>query len=382
MGKHLDKTEITFRTFEDSTQQTEIANKSSSSSIYQLGLAGEIGELLTEFKKDKRGDVGDISHKFAICEELGDCLWYLAQLCKLSGSSLHQVAGYDRFVSLDVLQQTMTSKDLQCMTRDLVINNGKLAEVEGTDGDFDQVLKDLLVCLASIAREFSLSMSEVASQNMQKTKMRFGKDYSNLVYLDEGFPDFEQLPRKLNVEIRQEKVGQTAKAMLFINGFMYGNPLDDNISGEEDYFRYHDIFHMSFVAHLWWSPSFRALLNKKRRSNPKVDKNEDGGRARLLEEGLTHLVFRYGKDNSFFEGNKSARVASSVLNSIEAMVRGYEVDNRPLSLWNDAIVNAFQVFVKVKSNGGGFLTIDMKKRKLDYKKRKPGKPEKKKQTSF
>jgi hypothetical protein len=110
------------------------------------------------------------------------------------------------------------------------------------------------------------------------------------------------------------------------------------------------------------------LLNKKRRSDPKVDKNEDGGRARLLEEGLVHLIFRYDRDNDFFEGKTDARVTSSVLNAIEAMVKGYEVQDRPLSLWNNAIINAFKVFLEVKKNGGGVITIDKKSRKLMYKK--------------
>lgn len=362
------RTEITFGTYEEAIQKTEVPDKASSFMVYQFGLAGEIGELLTEFKKDKRGDVGDVEHQSAVCNELGDCLWYLAQICKLKESSLHQIAGHDSFACLDVLQKDVTSGTLSDLASELVIYNGKLAKQLKDEGDVNTVLGDLLMCLGSTASEFSLSLSQVAERNMVKTKMRFGKDYSHLCFLDERFPDFEKLPRKLKVEIRQERVGQATKAMLFINGFMYCNPLDDNISGEEGYFRYHDIFHMAFAAHLWWSPSFRALLNKKRRCDPKVDKNEDGGRARLLEEDLVHLIFRYGRDNDFFEGKTDARFTSSVLNAIEAMVKGYEVQDRPLSLWNNAIINAFKVFLEVKKNGGGVITIDMKSRKLMYKK--------------
>jgi NTP pyrophosphatase (non-canonical NTP hydrolase) len=82
----LEKREVTFGTFEEAIQKTEVPDKISSFTVYQLGLAGEIGELLTEFKKDKRGDVGDVGHKSAVCNELGDCLWYLAQLCNHCGS--------------------------------------------------------------------------------------------------------------------------------------------------------------------------------------------------------------------------------------------------------------------------------------------------------
>jgi len=88
----------------------------------------------------------------------------------------------------------------------------------------------------------------------------------------------------------------------------------------------------------------------------------------LLEEGLVHLIFRYGRDNDFFDGKPKARVTSSILNTIESMVKGYEAEDRPLSLWNNAIINAFKVFLKVKKNSGGVITIDMKNRKLRYNK--------------
>ena len=62
----MEKREVTFGTFEEAIQKTEVPDKISSFTVYQLGLAGEIGELLTEFKKDKRGDVGDVG--FFFCE--------------------------------------------------------------------------------------------------------------------------------------------------------------------------------------------------------------------------------------------------------------------------------------------------------------------------
>ena len=145
------------------------------------------------------------------------------------------------------------------------------------------------------------------------------------MFFDDSFPEFEQLPRQLTVDIREEKVGKEVKAMLFINDYILGNPLDDNISGTPDHYRYHDVFHLAFVANLWWSPNLRALLSRKRKSNFSVDKNEDGGRARVMEEGIVHLVFRYGEENDFFRGIEEPRVDTSLLNSIEAMVKGFEV---------------------------------------------------------
>ena len=42
--------------------------------------------------------------------------------------------------------------------------------------------------------------------------------------------------------------------------------------------RFHDIFHLSYAAILGWSPTVRALLRCKRKSDPRVDEVEDGGK--------------------------------------------------------------------------------------------------------
>lgn len=43
-----------------------------------LGLAGEVGSLLSELKKKQRDPASYRSHSDAVTEELGDVLWYLA----------------------------------------------------------------------------------------------------------------------------------------------------------------------------------------------------------------------------------------------------------------------------------------------------------------
>ena len=362
--------DVTFQDYEAAFKETDITEDGFGESFAVLGLSGEIGELLTEIKKNTRGDVGDKSHEDSLCEELGDCLWYLTLICKQCRTSLSDVAECDDFESLDALGLPDSKEKIEELASKLVVENGKFVGALNNKGDIKPYLHSLLTIFVCIARLSSISMCKVASQNIEKTEKRFSKNYEGIKFFDDDFPIIEQFPRKLVVEIRQEQVGETTKAMLFIDGVMYGDPLDDNISGEEDFFRYHDVFHMSYAAHLWWSPAFRALLNKKRRSDPDTNNNQDGARARLMEEGLTHFIFRYGKDNNFFKGKKDVRVSSSVLNIIEAMVKGYEVQDRPLSLWNDAIINAFDVFSKVKDEGGGKITIDMENRKLMFESNK------------
>ena len=59
-----------------------------------LGLANEAGEVAGKIKKifrDKDGVIGD-AERDALKGELGDVLWYLAQICTELGLSLDEVA--------------------------------------------------------------------------------------------------------------------------------------------------------------------------------------------------------------------------------------------------------------------------------------------------
>jgi NTP pyrophosphatase (non-canonical NTP hydrolase) len=59
-----------------------------------LGLAGEAGEVAEHVKKairDDGGDVGD-ERKAAMAKELGDVLWYVAQIATELGLDLDQIA--------------------------------------------------------------------------------------------------------------------------------------------------------------------------------------------------------------------------------------------------------------------------------------------------
>ena len=60
-----------------------------------LGLAGEAGEVAEHAKKAIRDDEGKISdeRKAAMAKELGDVLWYVAQLATELGLDLDEIAG-------------------------------------------------------------------------------------------------------------------------------------------------------------------------------------------------------------------------------------------------------------------------------------------------
>jgi len=59
-----------------------------------LGLTNEAGEVAGKVKKifrDKGGNIG-AADRDALCDELGDVLWYLTQICTDLGLTLDEVA--------------------------------------------------------------------------------------------------------------------------------------------------------------------------------------------------------------------------------------------------------------------------------------------------
>ncbi|MFJ8963308.1 hypothetical protein ACIRG5_28375 [Lentzea sp. NPDC102401] len=85
------------------------------------------------------------------------------------------------------------------------------------------------------------------------------------------------------------------------------------------------MFHLSYATLLGWSPVTRMLLDRKRRSDPAFDENEDGGRAIAVEEGISALVFGHVRRRRFFEAGGT--VDPGLLTSIEEMITGLEVAN-------------------------------------------------------
>lgn len=60
--------------------------------IPMLGLAGEAGTLLSEYKKRLRDGEGHVAYESLVSEELGDILWYVSNLASKFGLSLSEVA--------------------------------------------------------------------------------------------------------------------------------------------------------------------------------------------------------------------------------------------------------------------------------------------------
>src|SRR5205085_2906837 len=110
---------------------------------------------------------------------------------------------------------------------------------------------------------------------------------------------YEQLPRKLTVEIFEREVGGQTYVFQSCNGINLGDRLTDNAMTPDDY-RFHDVFHYAYAAVLGWSPVLRSLMRLKRKSDPLIDEAQDGARAVLIEEGIATWIFGQAKRTGFF----------------------------------------------------------------------------------
>jgi len=86
---------MTFEEYQAEARKTAIYPNKDNNYIYPtLGLVGEAGEVAEKIKKVIRDNEGVVSEekKEEIIKELGDVLWYIANLSKELGISLEEVA--------------------------------------------------------------------------------------------------------------------------------------------------------------------------------------------------------------------------------------------------------------------------------------------------
>jgi NTP pyrophosphatase (non-canonical NTP hydrolase) len=291
---------LTLADFQASATQTDHTgtDPQDGTLVSVLGIVGEAGDLATLFKKKLRDGDGYTVYPEQCAEELGDILWYVANLCTKLG----------------------------------------------------------------------LSLDDVAKSNIAKTKSRWLKFTSTSgrrPFFDEEFPADEQIPRNFVIQFTEAKVGTRNKVTLTRDGMACGDSLTDNAYLEDGY-RYHDVFHLAYAAVLGWSPITRMLLNCKRRSNKKIDEIEDGGRAAVIEEAISALVFQYAEQHNKLDN--IGRIDSSLLSLIKGLTNGFEVAAASAGEWEDAILLGYKIFRMLEREKGGFVTVDLLNQKMSFQK--------------
>lgn len=290
------------REYQQQARQTEKRVHAAGSDIAVpiLGLAGEVGELINEYKKYLRD--GDAHERFPerVAEELGDILWYVAQT----------------------------------------------------------------------ATKFDLDLTQVAHQNLHKTRARWGvRQEAALLFepqaraFDAAFPEHERFPRQLVADFRPQMVDGARQMIVVVDGVQMGDPLTDNAHLPDGY-RFHDVFHLSCAAVLGWSPVVRKLMGRKRRSNSRIDEVEDGGRAIATEEGISALVFAYARDHKWLDGVKS--IDYDILKAIRTMTASFEVAVCTTGEWERAILMGYETWKQVEASQGGRVSLDLDKAAIRF----------------
>lgn len=261
-----------------------------------LGLAGEVGSLLAEYKKRLRDGESHTDFKARVAEDIGDLLWYSS----------------------------------------------------------------------NVASKFDLNLEDIAEQNLKKTFERWGTQLPARQrpyrLFDDHYPDHEQLPRRFLVKFAETTEPQgRVRVRTAIDGEQVGDEITDNAYVDDGY-RFHDVLHLSNVAILGWSPTMRALLKRKRKSNPTADEVEDGGRAIVIDEALCSIVFEYARRHNFLDG--ITRIDDSLLRSIKVMTDSLEVRERTPHDWEQAVLSGFEAWRHIRKNHGGLLEADMTGREL------------------
>lgn len=361
-----------------------------------FGLFGEVGSLLAALKKVSRDKLLESETHFA-GEEIGDALWYLVSLAHHGSVEPDELAAacvlglrkrlkeaevkpdrgvtFEEIDSLVELHRAELDGQRETLLRELAAAAGALTASQQPDfkswapEKVADTLGELLAQLALVSRCFQFGLAAAARENLKKIKDRWPGDSPKFCRLfdDAGCEEHERLPRQFEIEFITRKVGGRTVVVQQLNGVNIGDPLTDN-SHLPDGYSYHDVFHLSYVAHLGWSPVIRALLKLKRKSRSHIDETEDGARAIIIEEGIATWIFNHAHARGdFFEGVQVGKLEFGLLKQVRAMVQGYEVHECPWWQWELAILRGFDVFRELREHKRGIVSVDMVKRSLTFK---------------
>lgn len=362
-----------------------------------FGYFGEVGTLLSALKKVGRDQLETTEADQARIE-IGDALWYLTNLAKLSGISATQLSkaglanlraifgekplltrGHVTFSQLHavpIMHEARLATKKVALLRETGQQAGWLVSISLDEmeimpaADRLVLLSQCLAQLAMLCASFKLTLMEVAVRNIEKTYDRWPQKEQYHLLPKRG-KAYEQFEEAWDVVFTERKVGSRSVVVQQIHSLNIGDPLTDN-SYEPDGYRYHDVFHFAYAAHLGWSPVLRALLKLKRKSNVQVDETDDGARAIIIEEGIATWIFNDAKGRKLYRHIEKGRLDLALLQQVRAMVQGFEVRDMPLWQWENAILDGFTVFRQLIKNKGGAVHVDLKHHKLTYSlERKP-----------
>ncbi|WP_437296056.1 pyrophosphatase [Sorangium sp. So ce426] len=336
------------------------AGKPDHAALLAAGLIGEAGSVVAELKKERREREAYPVYRNRMLEEVGDFLWYFVRLAAVVAPGLIDELEGDAGAATPTMggPRLWAFLDFGSSVGDVLasISSSGIADIRPR-------LRRAWALLNEISKDAGISLREAANRNTDKTRSRWPDEMQYTPLFDDGFPEEEQLPRRLHVEFRERSRGSQKAVLLRCNGINFGDRLTDNIKDPDGY-RFHDIFHFAYAVHLGWSPVVRALMRSKRKSRPDIDEAQDGARAGIVEEAVSAIVFSRAKQLKFFAGLD--HVDLDLLKTVREFVEGFEVAAVPLWQWEAAILVGYRIFRALRDGGGGRVTLDLVERQLVY----------------
>jgi hypothetical protein len=229
--------------------------------------------------------------------------------------------------------------------------------------DMEQHIGDALWYLSAVCTHFHLDLDSIAERTLTENRKRWGKhrdEQGNLFHgrNSDRFSGDQRFPEKMTATFVSTEgpnsVSWLSVTNVQINGVPFGDPVDDN-SRTEDAYRFHDVLHFAFAAYLDWSPVVRNLLKNKRKSEPEIDKFDDGARARDTEEAVSNFIHHEARSNNYFKGAK--HLSTEFLARIQRLVIDLEVRDRTAAEWEKCILAAYDVFRDLVANKGGYVDV-------------------------
>lgn len=270
-----------------------------------LGLAGEVGELINEYKKFLRDGPAHVRFSERVAEELGDVLWYIAETATNFGLDLGKIAEQN-------LEKTQGRWGV-----------GGQSPALPKPHLFDEGFPEN----ERFPRRFIADFEQVEHNGDTKTRImvdgiQLGEDLTDNSHQPDGyrFHDVFHL------------------ACVAVLGW---SPVTRR--------------NLRRVA---------APKGIKRKSVPSTDEVEDGGRAIVTEEGISALVFAYASDHALLEG--VAHVDYDLLKSIRVLTAKFEVSVCTAGEWEATILMGYRVWKELAAAQGGKVEVDLDKRSIRF----------------
>jgi len=275
---------------------------SSSRLVALLGLVGEVGSLMSEFKKRLRDGPAHSRFRDHLAEELGDILWYLASVASKAGLTLEEIAIHN----LD-----KTRDRWRPPTRHYLYDEGLPPKQQLPRTFAYRFVHE------EVEGRTKLCMRDVADSS------RTGDPLTDNSYEDDGYRFHDAMHLTFAAMLGWSPV---YRKLLRTQEKIVKRYIDDG--SDEGKLR---------------------------------EDTEDGGRAQVIEEAIVAAAYVYDVQHP-----RAKRVDGTLLQHIKELTSGVEVSSRSEGEWERTLLHGFAIWEQLRHNGGGIVRGNLAIGTIDF----------------